>query len=107
VKRHAVQGLAKGQSQLAFQHHVCSPLKQNEHIDLISLLYTHVLLYTATEPKESTIHIASNFFKMAANLKSQCLTKFMALLRVATLNFSTIWLSLIKCLAENCPLALA
>ena len=33
VKRHAFQGLVKGQSRLAFQHHVCGPLEQNEQID--------------------------------------------------------------------------
>ena len=47
VKRHGVEALAKGQSQLASQHHVCGPLEENERIDLllISKKYINAALY--------------------------------------------------------------
>ena len=33
AKKHVVQGLAEGQNQLTFQHHVCGPLEENAHFD--------------------------------------------------------------------------
>ena len=34
AKKHGVQGLAEGQNQLTFQHHVCGPLEEHAHFDL-------------------------------------------------------------------------